>query len=366
MLAQVSSDQGVGFCDCCLLHLCSAVSFMPRKGWSEAPTEWVQIVRGPRPKSAKWPLAAGHSGAARSPSGKGGATAPVQCRRGSQDGSANPTRQEGRGLPPDEVMANARARVLKLEAAIAAVGESDPTCATLREALARAKSQAQERPVADRMKHTNIFIERARKRVSSLQEDVKKGTGSCSARTREVGPGRIEVARRRSPFAGVATGGGHQDGLPGGPTHYPVQFRTRIGTVEGMCGRVTVGTGRSPCQVAEFGRSRRQRAQAAQGFGFTSSRFGSVEPQHHRQKRGNGWAVAQRRSIFCFSQDGDNDRKRRFESSKWQSFQPIVILKGLSPRERAQYGLRGDRVGERRIQAHLPQWAIWIEPWSSI
>ena len=147
---------------------------MSRKGWSEAPTEWVQIVRGPRPKSAKWPLAAGHSGAARSPSGKGGATAPVQGRRGSQDGSANPTRQEGRGLPPDEVMANARARVLKLEAAIAAVGESDPTCAKLREALARAKSQAQERPVADRIKHTNIFIERARKRVCSLQEDVKK------------------------------------------------------------------------------------------------------------------------------------------------------------------------------------------------
>ena len=50
----------------------------------------------------------------------------VQGRRGStgglrQDGVANPTRQEGRGLPPDEVMANARARVSKLEAAIATV-----------------------------------------------------------------------------------------------------------------------------------------------------------------------------------------------------------------------------------------------------
>ena len=28
--------------------------------------------------------------------------------------------------------------------------------------------------MADRIKHTNIFIERTRKRVSSLQEDVKK------------------------------------------------------------------------------------------------------------------------------------------------------------------------------------------------
>ena len=54
-------------------------------------------------------------------------------------------------------MANARARVSKLEAAIAAVGDSDPTCATLREALVRAKSQAQERPVADRIKYTKHF-----------------------------------------------------------------------------------------------------------------------------------------------------------------------------------------------------------------
>ena len=54
-----------------------------------------------------------------------------------------------------------------------ASGDSDPTCATLREALARAKSQAQERPVADRIKHTNICIERAKKRVHAFQEDVK-------------------------------------------------------------------------------------------------------------------------------------------------------------------------------------------------
>ena len=73
------------------------------------------------------------------------------------------------------------------------------------------------------------------------------------------------------------------------------------------------------------------------------------------RKRGNGWAVAQRRSIFCFSQNGDNDRQRRFESSKWQSIHPIVILKGLSPRERAQYGLRGDRVGVKVLGTPLGQ-----------
>ena len=172
---------------CC----CFARQKMPRRGRHVSEdlsrAVWQEILRGPRPPAARWPTVQGSRQRQRSQGvresmqvrqesilGRGFA----QGRRGStggrqQDGAANPTRQEGRGLPPDEVMANARARVSKLEAAIAAVGDSDPTCATLREALARAKSQAQERPVADRIKHTNIFIERAKKRVHALQEDVK-------------------------------------------------------------------------------------------------------------------------------------------------------------------------------------------------
>ena len=171
---------------------------MPRRGWHVSEdlsrAVWQEILRGPRPPAARWPPAQGSRQRQRSQGvresmqdrrdsirGRGsvqGRRNSVQGRRGStggrrQDGVANPTRQEGRGLPPDEVMANARARVSKLEAAIAAVGDSDSTCATLREALARAKSQAQERPVADRINHTNIFIERAKKRVNTFQEDVK-------------------------------------------------------------------------------------------------------------------------------------------------------------------------------------------------
>ena len=149
---------------------------MPRKGWSDVPTELVQIVRGPRPKSAKWPLAASQSGATRPPTAKGGATsaphAPVQGRRGSQDGFANPTRQEGRGLPPDEVIA----------------GEGDPVggrnccrgrvrshvCHVEGGIGTRQISSAGASSGTSLLKHTNIFIERAKKRVSSFQEDVKK------------------------------------------------------------------------------------------------------------------------------------------------------------------------------------------------
>ena len=134
---------------------------MPRRGWSDAPAEWVQIVRGPRPKSVKLPTARGQS-SAQPAGGNQTSVTMVRGRRASQDGVQ---RQEGeRGLPPDEVLANARARVTKLEAVIAAVGDSDPISATLKEALSRAKSEAQERP--------NIFIERVKKRVVAFQQDV--------------------------------------------------------------------------------------------------------------------------------------------------------------------------------------------------
>ena len=166
----------------------------------------------------------------------------------------------------------------------------------------------------------------------------EEGSGGGGGRTREVGKGkgRLQVLQQEE-----ANGMDCQDIPPTIPCNFAqelVQLRTC------MCARVADGTGRPLRQVAEFRRSRGQGAQAAQDSGFTSSRFGSAEPKHCRQDRGHGWPVARRRSVFCFSPDGDTDRKRRFESSKWQSFQPIVIWKGLSPRERAQYGLRGDRI----------------------
>ena len=59
----------------------------------------------------------------------------------------------------------ARGRVGKLEVAISALGEDDPAVARL---------QAQVRPVDDRIKATKMFIERSRKRVHSVREEITK------------------------------------------------------------------------------------------------------------------------------------------------------------------------------------------------
>ena len=48
------------------LHPCQPVRSMVRRGWSQfdVPTGWVQIVRGPRPKSVKPQVASGRTGVA--------------------------------------------------------------------------------------------------------------------------------------------------------------------------------------------------------------------------------------------------------------------------------------------------------------
>ena len=73
---------------------------------------------------------------------------------------------------PEEVVQGARARVVKLEAAISAVGESDPTFPALREALSQARRQAQVPPVESRIKSSEFFIERAKKRVEKARKEV--------------------------------------------------------------------------------------------------------------------------------------------------------------------------------------------------
>ena len=54
----------------------------------------------------------------------------------------------------NEQVAAAQVRVMKFEAAIQVVGEDDPVAMGLKEALQKARVQAQLRPVQDRISHT--------------------------------------------------------------------------------------------------------------------------------------------------------------------------------------------------------------------
>ena len=67
-------------------------------------------------------------------------------------------------LNPDEQLKAAQARVVKLEAAIVAIGD-EAAAACLMEALAKARVHAQLRPVQDRVAHTEAFLDRSRKKM---------------------------------------------------------------------------------------------------------------------------------------------------------------------------------------------------------
>ena len=96
---------------------------------------------------------------------------PAKGRRGSQ---VTPQPEASRRGPSPEVMSVARARVTKLEAAMAAVGETDPTFTHLQEALKNAKASCQVRPVEDLIASSKEFIERAKKRIVACQAEVSQ------------------------------------------------------------------------------------------------------------------------------------------------------------------------------------------------
>ena len=65
-------------------------------------------------------------------------------------------------------------RVAKLESALKTVGEDDVTFPILMATLKKAQSQAQERPIPDRIAATRSFLERSEKRVESARLAVDK------------------------------------------------------------------------------------------------------------------------------------------------------------------------------------------------
>ena len=142
---------------------------MPRRGWETivVPAGWFEVIRDRRPKSENWPKAE-RKGSVRPQPDRGGGRQP---RRNGPPPSAHPGGNERRS--PEEALQAARARVAKLEAADSAVGESDPTFPALQEAPRQARKHAQVQPVESRIKYSEFFIERAKKRVENARKEVE-------------------------------------------------------------------------------------------------------------------------------------------------------------------------------------------------
>ena len=141
---------------------------MVRKGWRtvEVPNGWLQIIRGPKPPSARWsrtkPSDKPHRAPGVSPDSKQTFTPQVR-------GPQIPRRT------PESNRSAAAAKIARIQASIAALGDEDPEeVELLKKALMKAELQAKIPPLETQIAHAVQFIERAKKRVAGADEKIRK------------------------------------------------------------------------------------------------------------------------------------------------------------------------------------------------
>ena len=157
--------------------------FLPRcvmpRGWYRAPDGWWQrSLRGPRPKSEVWQRA--------QQSRQSGSPQSVQ------EPTPPPSRQVSK--PPQKVAADAIGEIQRLQAAIAALGDSTGVFSTLQEALRVAQPRASVLPIQERVDSCKLFLERAKKRVQRAQEVIDRACEQRALCEAEVVEGEAWLA----------------------------------------------------------------------------------------------------------------------------------------------------------------------------
>ena len=146
---------------------------------------WKTILRGPRPPSVRWEKPRNQSAAAKSQEGskrnqrpgtteakkKDSPQVAVSTKKQDSPQVAPPRRES---ISPDALQAAARVRVSKLEAIITTLGEDDEAAPILQEALRKARAQAQELPLSERVESTRMYVERQQKRVERARLSATK------------------------------------------------------------------------------------------------------------------------------------------------------------------------------------------------
>ena len=209
ILAQAISDRTT----CCLRALWQVIQFLllrhfpgktllhatPVMECDGSSNGWVQVLRGPRPNSVRWPMALGRRSSDQQQQGR------TRGRwRQPSVGAQNATPPR-RAPDPDAAMEVARSKFSSFEAALAAMGNHQgPEVDALRSALSKAKQAAKERPLKAQLAHTDAFIERSRLRVQKLDQerDAETELLNCNSQ-RRTRFGRVDwgkdvaVARRK-------------------------------------------------------------------------------------------------------------------------------------------------------------------------
>ena len=136
----------------------------------DVPTGWVQVLRGPRPPSQKWPSVPRPDQQRQSEVPRSGGH--VQSNR------VQPTR-----VNPDASREVARAKIATLEKALEVMGECQaPAVEALKAELERTRGAAKRPPINVEVDECRKFIQRSEKRIQEL--DAERAAESPSRKRR--------------------------------------------------------------------------------------------------------------------------------------------------------------------------------------
>ena len=293
----------------------------------------MQLIRGPRPQSAKWPM---KGSAELQREGSGNSSSRFSSWSASPWSSAWSTTR-------GEVLSNARARVTKLEAAMA-VGKSDPTYVGLQDALKKAKAQAQVRPVADRIASSKVFIERAKKRIITGREEVSRAQEALTSAQAKLQSEEHGLANAEARLASLLLEESNGIAAPPQSLDFAQELAELRVCVQQMQQENT--DLRSQLQFEGQGCEGRERKHP-RNLSCSTLDLALSTPQSRSRRRLHGAECAPvSRIVRVVCPDGDTDRQRRGQCAL-EPFQPTVKLTAYrSARAGARYGLRGVRVGE--------------------
>ena len=238
---------------------------MVRRGWTqiEVPAGWTQIIRGRRPPSVQWPNARQET-PKRNPSATSKVQAPRQQSTPKDPVKARISRFEAAlkalgqeqsdarvfleealkkakteapsgsrdttSHPPEVSVAEANAKVARLECSLSALGPDDAAeRRVLEEALTKVRARTAVAPVGQRLDDCEQYCERAAKRLEKAQETVAEALKAQTHREEELAEGkrRLEALRAEAAAQPVP-----QPTIPTG-TDELTHLRSQVAQLEG-------------------------------------------------------------------------------------------------------------------------------------
>ena len=299
---------------------------MPRRGWSKADVlaGWIQIVRGPRPRSVQWPRA-------------DSVRSPVQSPKAPPPPHQPTFKSAKDKVSPDAAREAARNKIFKLERALEVMSDSSgPSVDALKSELEKARQAAKAPPL--------IGANHLDPRFHSTFREACGGIGSrahCRTKVARGGPGAVASLGGRPQCRRIcnSVSASHPDGSGGPSAEFAANGQPTAGRA-GCVGQGSPGWHRGETQSAStvVGATRLRRCHPTNAH-IGSARALGVDGGPSVRHAG-GDVVRELEEVVGVDISTKSSRRETRRNDRRHG----VLMR--SRRTFSRYGHRGSRVGE--------------------